>query len=158
MHRPCVYHVEDNDADHRLLALAFELQNVPFDLRVARDGERAIELLSECRSGEDGYPDLIILDLNLPKRSGIEVLAAIREQPSLHTVPLIVLTSSDSPSDRFDTEALGITDYLLKPMGLDGFLALGSQLLSIAANSSERAQSNRNTRKASGAAADFPDE
>lgn len=131
MNKPCVYHIEDNEGDRRLLAFALEAQGVPLDLYAANDGEHALALLGEASAGARCRPDLIILDLNLPKLSGIEVLERIRNNPHLQHAPVVVLTSSDSPADRTQTEALGIKAYLRKPMNLDGFIELGGDLLRI---------------------------
>jgi CheY-like chemotaxis protein len=133
---PCLYHVEDNDADRRLLALALHSQGIPIELHAAHDGEHALEILRTAADGEPCLPDLIILDLNLPKRSGHEVLAAIRQDKVLHRCRVVVLTSSDSPTDREQVEELGIVAYIRKPMGLDGFLNLGAELLKLACGSS----------------------
>lgn len=125
----CVYHVEDNEADRILVALALDAQGVPLELHAAIDGEQAIRMLTEDPAGERCHPpDLIVLDLNLPKLSGIEVLANMRARPALRSVPVVILTSSDSPQDRQQTEELGITAYLKKPMGLDGFMEIGGEL------------------------------
>lgn len=84
-------------------------------------------------AGERRRPDLIVLDLNLPKRSGSEVLAAVRNDKDLHDTRVVVLTSSDSPADREECESLGITAYLRKPMSLDEFLDLGAEVVRLAA-------------------------
>jgi CheY-like chemotaxis protein len=112
-----------------LLAIAFEAQGIPLDLQIAGDGEHAMDILREALAGKRCRPDLIVLDLSIPKLSGVEVLSAIRHDPQLQRTPVVVLTSSDSPADLADTEALGISAYLRKPMGLDEFIALGGQLL-----------------------------
>lgn len=129
----CLYHVEDNHADRQLLALAIHSLGVPVELHVAYDGEHALEMLRNAVAGERRRPDLIVLDLNLPKRSGSEVLAAVRNDKDLHDTRVVVLTSSDSPADREECESLGITAYLRKPMSLDEFLDLGAEVVRLAA-------------------------
>jgi CheY-like chemotaxis protein len=132
MTKVCLYHIEDNEADRRLLAFALHAQGVPMELHAAHDGEHAAKVLATAAAGQFCLPHLVILDLNLPKRSGIEILAAIREDPTLQAARVVVLTSSDSPADRKACEALGVLEYLRKPMDFDGFMELGHRLLQLA--------------------------
>ena len=111
---------EDNPADVYLIEEALREHKVPFRITVAEDGEAAMAMVA---SGEV-QPDLILLDLNMPKRSGGEVLTHIRAQPHCRTTPVIVLTSSDSPADREEALRLGATSYIRKPTGLDEFLQI----------------------------------
>jgi DNA-binding response OmpR family regulator len=101
------------------------------ELIVVSDGEEALDFVA--RQGKYvSAPaiDLVILDLNLPKSDGGDVLRSIRENSRLAGVPVVVLTSSDSPRDRAAAERLGANSYITKPTDLDEFLALGSRLLS----------------------------
>ncbi|MBV8819173.1 MAG: response regulator [Acidobacteriaceae bacterium] len=132
MPKPCIYHIEDNDADRTMLAFALDAQPDTLDMYCARDGEEAIRILGEVARGTRSRPDVIVLDLNLPKVPGVEVLSAIRRDPDLCDALVVVLTSSDAPEERSQTEALGISEYLRKPMDVDGFLAIGEQLLRMA--------------------------
>lgn len=91
--------VEDNPADVRLLREALSHCNAPYRLRVAEDGAGAVELLQRCTSRD--CPDLVILDLSLPRIGGYEVLAAIRSNETTATVPVIVLSASQ---DRAEVE------------------------------------------------------
>jgi two-component system, chemotaxis family, response regulator Rcp1 len=115
---------EDNPADVYLIEEALREHQVPFDITVAEDGEAAIAMII----GGKVKPDLVLLDLNMPKRSGGEVLTHLREQPHCRTLPVIVLTSSDSPSDREEALRLGATSYIRKPTGLDEFLQIGAAI------------------------------
>jgi two-component system response regulator len=132
MGRPCLYHIEDNEADRRLLGYAFETLGTSVELHAAADGEEALGILADAKTGERCHPDLVILDLNLPKYSGIEVLSRIRQDRDFARVKVVVLTSSDSPLDRSASEALGITAYVRKPMHFDDFVALGGRFLELA--------------------------
>jgi DNA-binding response OmpR family regulator len=76
-------------------------------------------------------PDLIILDLNIPKHDGIEVLVQYRTTVAPAEVPIIVLTSSDSPNDRLRTKNIGVNTFIRKPMGLQEFVALGKRFREI---------------------------
>lgn len=140
MNKLCIYYVEDNEGDRKLLALALKKQaRVPFELHEANDGEAAIAVVNQAAAGARCHPDLIVLDLNLPKQSGLEVLAAIRKNPCLDAVRVMILTSSDAPDDQAQANALGISEYVRKPMHLNGFMELAVKLLSAAAGSFELA-------------------
>jgi two-component system, chemotaxis family, response regulator Rcp1 len=115
---------EDNPADVYLIEEALREHHVPFELTVAEDGETAIAMVISGKVN----PDLVLLDLNMPKRSGVEVLMRLREQPECRALPIIVLTSSDSPADREEVLRLGATSYLRKPTGLDEFLQIGAAI------------------------------
>jgi two-component system, chemotaxis family, response regulator Rcp1 len=115
---------EDNPADVYLIEEALREHQVVFEITVAEDGEAAMAMIA---SGQV-KPDLILLDLNMPKRSGGEVLTHLREQLHCKTTPVIVLTSSDSPADREEALRLGATSYIRKPTGLDEFLEIGAAI------------------------------
>ena len=119
-----LFHVEDNEGDRLLLTLSLEPMEVPLTIDVARDGEEAISRVEQWTDAAL-RPALVVLDLNLPKRSGLEVLAAVRRYPD---IPVIVLTSSSSPQDRDAAYELGVCAYLTKPMDVDGFMAIGQVL------------------------------
>ena len=114
---------EDNPADVYLIEEALREHGVEFQLKVAQDGEQAIQLLTQ----NDARFDVVLLDLNMPKRGGSEVLEKLHG----NTVPVIVLTSSDSPADRMQAMRLGATHYIRKPTGLDDFLAIGGVIKEI---------------------------
>jgi CheY-like chemotaxis protein len=118
---------EDNPADVYLIREALREHGVDCTLRVASDGKELLGIISPERSHAEGQRlDLIILDLNLPRHDGIEILQRLRETPELAHVPVVVLTSSDSPRDRLMAGQLGATRYLRKPSSLDQFLSLGA--------------------------------
>jgi CheY-like chemotaxis protein len=120
-----VFLVEDNAADAFLVNEALRCANLDFKLRRAADGETAIRALREIE--RDGPPaDVILLDLNLPRVSGHELLAHIRRSEFLRNTPVIVLTSSDSPDDRRRVAALGVSHYFRKPSEYTDFLELGN--------------------------------
>ena len=114
---------EDNPGDVYLIRLALQEQKLDFELHVVGDGEAAMGWAASGRP-HGVQPDLILLDLNLPRHDGHEVLRTLRERGHTAGVPVAILTSSDSPEDEADTEQLGAT-YLRKPAGLEEFLALG---------------------------------
>src|ERR1700722_19205623 len=119
--------VEDNSDDEQLTLRAMRQSEVPNIIRVARDGAEAIELLfgpTSCRR----QPDLVLLDLKLPKISGLEVLQRIRSDPSTRTLPVVVLTSSDEERDIVESYSLGANSYIRKPVDFDEFIDAVKQL------------------------------
>ena len=132
---------EDNPADVYLIREALREHGVVFTLRVAADGKEMLAFLSgEPSPLTPEIPQLIILDLNLPRHDGIEILQRVRATTRLSRVPVVVLTSSDSPRDRMLATELGATRYLRKPSSLEQFLELGAvfkELLSTSPDTEE---------------------
>src|ERR1700724_3280815 len=115
--------VEDSPGDVRLTREAFKDAKVHINLHVASDGAEAMDFLN--RKGEHANaprPDLILLDLNLPKKDGREVLEEIKVSPTLKSIPVVVLTTSASDADILRSYKLHANCYITKPVGLDGFL------------------------------------
>ena len=111
--------VEDNPADVRLLREAFKESNEPHEIHTAADGEEALAFVyRRDHHADKPRPDLILLDVNLPKRSGHEVLAAVKNEPGLRTIPVVMLTSSKSPQDVKTAYERHANAYLQKPTEL----------------------------------------
>lgn len=115
--------VEDSPGDVRLTREAFKDAKVHIHLHVASDGAEAMAFLKR----EAGYatvprPDLILLDLNLPKKDGREVLAEIKDSAELKSIPVVILTTSAAEEDILRSYLLHANCYITKPVGLDGFL------------------------------------
>lgn len=125
-----IFLAEDNPADVYLLRVALGVDaNAHIELVVVHDGEAALEFVyGRGRFSAETRPDLIVLDLNLPMTEGSDVLRSIRESERLRDVPVVILTSSDSPRDRATAERLGADGYITKPSDLDDFLSLGEKL------------------------------
>jgi len=118
---------DDNPSDVYLIREALREHAVDCLLHVVTDGKDALGVITGETAGADtGSISLIILDLNLPRHDGIEILQKLRESVTLEHVPVVVLTSSDSPRDRLLANQLGATRYLRKPSSLDDFLSLGA--------------------------------
>jgi len=117
--------VEDNPGDVRLTEEALKESKVRNTLHVARDGVEAIEFL-RGRDGNGGgnKPDIILLDLNLPRTNGREVLATIKTDPDLRRIPVVVLTTSRAEQDILETYDLHANCYIVKPVGLDEFITI----------------------------------
>jgi CheY-like chemotaxis protein len=117
--------VEDNAADIRLTQEALRDGKILNDLYVARDGVEALDFLFQRGEfTEMPRPDLIILDLNLPRKDGKEVLAELQADPSLRSIPVAVLTTSAQEADIIQSYDLGANCYLTKPVDLDQFLTV----------------------------------
>ena len=115
--------VEDSPGDVRLTQEAFKDAKVHVNLHVATDGVAAMDFLA--RQGEYANaprPDLILLDLNLPKKDGREVLEEIKGSPVMKSIPVVILTTSAAEADILRSYQLHANCYITKPVGLDGFL------------------------------------
>jgi CheY-like chemotaxis protein len=117
--------VEDSPGDVRLTQEAFRNANASIALHVASDGVEAMEfLLQEGAHGQAPRPDLILLDLNLPRMDGREVLAKVKSSDALKTIPTLILTTSQSEADILKSYQLHANCYLTKPVQLDAFDSL----------------------------------
>lgn len=126
--------IEDNPADVILVGEALKAHGVDRPIRVLPDGAAALAFIGLCSTGKQA-PALVILDLNLPKHDGFEVLATIRGEQVLAQTPVIVISSSRNPADQRAVLALGATCYFTKHSDLDDFLQLGKvvgELLAVA--------------------------
>src|SRR3984893_5572696 len=115
--------VEDSPGDVRLTREAFKDAKVHIHLHVAVDGAEAMAFLEREGPHLDApRPDLILLDLNLPKKDGREVLQEIKENPTLKSIPVVILTTSASETDILKSYLLHANCYITKPVDLTGFL------------------------------------
>jgi CheY-like chemotaxis protein len=121
--------VEDNRGDVLLVKEALKESNLQFELSHVADGEEAVQFIQRTGSHASARPpDLVLLDLNLPKRDGWEVLGEIRSQPELRTTPVVILSSSGSPEDIRRAESGDHSIYIRKPSNLEEFLAIGKRI------------------------------
>lgn len=115
--------VEDNPGDVRLTQEALRESKVLNNLAVAKDGVEALEMLRrEGQYASQARPDLILLDLNLPRKDGREVLMDIKEDPVLRRIPVVVLTTSEAETDIIHAYDLHANCYIVKPVDLDQFI------------------------------------
>ncbi len=119
---PVILIVEDNPGDVRLIKEALKTSSIKPTLYFVRDGLEATRFL-ETRM-QDGFPHLMILDLNLPKKSGFEVLRFVKRNETLKRIPVIVLSSSQNPEDVAKAYDLHANCYLTKPANFEAFIAV----------------------------------
>jgi CheY-like chemotaxis protein len=115
--------VEDNPGDVRLTREAFKDESIPTNLHVVQDGEQAMRFLK----GETPYqsavrPDLILLDLHLPRKNGLETLAEIKNDPDLRAIPVIMLTTSKAEEDVMKAYDLHANCFVTKPLDMGQFI------------------------------------
>lgn len=121
-----IWIAEDNPADVYLIEEALRRHEFTYHLKLAENGEDMLKMISAMdQDPAVTCPDLFMIDLNLPRRSGDEILARIRQSSRCAHVPVIVITSSDSPQDRSRARELGASFYFRKPADLEKFMAVG---------------------------------
>jgi chemotaxis family two-component system response regulator Rcp1 len=114
--------VEDSPSDVRLIREATKSTAPAIQITVAKDGVEAMEHLQSCLRGQSQLPDLILLDLNLPRKNGREVLAEVKSDPRLRQIPVVVMTSSRSDDDIATAYRLNANCYITKPLELEQYL------------------------------------
>jgi len=139
-----VWLVEDSEADELLMRAALKLDGLDCEFQVSPDGEKAIELVEAMDRGETWrQPHVVLLDLNLPRKGGATVLERIRHSQTCARVPVIVVTSSDSPGDKSTVSRLGATRYFQKPLDLVEFMKLGPLVREVLNSANPAPQSTR---------------
>ena len=116
--------VEDNPIDIIMTRKALEEVDLPLRLHVIQDGEEALDFIRQnCNSRDTNSPcpDLILLDLNLPKKSGKEILSEIRQDPNTRVIPVIILTTSSEDKDIVECYSQSANCYITKPLNVDNF-------------------------------------
>lgn len=118
-----ILYAEDDEDDRLLVAEALAESRLPNDLRFVTDGEELLDYLQRrgryAAPGTAPRPGLVLLDLNMPRKDGREALRAIRSDPSLCRIPVVVLTTSKAEEDVARTYDLGATSYIVKPVGFE---------------------------------------
>jgi two-component system, chemotaxis family, response regulator Rcp1 len=110
--------VEDSLSDVRLMREALKETSLPIVITVAHDGVEAMDMLHKTESGQGLRPDLVLLDLNLPRKNGREVLSEVKTSPSLKSIPVLVMTSSKAEDDVNQAYLLNANGYITKPAEL----------------------------------------
>jgi CheY-like chemotaxis protein len=131
---PTILVIEDNVADVHLIRYALDMQREPYRLEILADGEAALTFVTEHRKGiRQHEPCVILLDLHLPKYNGIEVLTAIREEPILTHIHVVVLSTMVSPADHAEVIELGAI-CREKPSDLNEITVLAAEILALCKN------------------------
>ncbi len=118
-----ILYVEDDDAAFSLAKIVLQDAEPEIEVRRALDGEQALAILQRLAPYQDApRPDLILLDLNLPKKNGFEVLADVKRSEGLRSIPVVMFSTSVNRRDRSDSLALGAQDYVTKPSSFDSFV------------------------------------
>jgi len=124
--------VEDNPADADLVEEALEEAQLDYELRVMRNGQQVIDMIERLDSGAaQDLPDLVLLDLNLPKVTGHAVLERVRSSRCFREAKVFIISSSDAPADRERAMKLGAIGYFRKPSNLADFMKIGPRVRAI---------------------------
>ncbi len=115
--------VEDDEVDVMALKRAFKNNNIQNKLDIASNGIEALDML-HGRNVELVKPDLILLDINMPKMNGLELLKTIRNDNKLKTLAVVVLTTSDNEKDKIEAYNLNVAGYILKPVQVEDFIGI----------------------------------
>ena len=125
---PCILMIEDNPADVALVREALHEHGVDCNLIVLTDGEKAVQYIERIEKSREPCPALVLLDLNLPRRHGRDVLGLLRRCKTCAATPVVVLSSSGAKTDIDEAAALGATQYIRKSLDLDEFMTIGATL------------------------------
>ena len=124
--------IEDNPADVTLLRYALDHQGDPYELEVLMDGEQAMRFVDEHRRNErEPWPCVIVLDLYLPRYDGLAVLRAIREEPALSNIGVVILSTQATAEEEQQMIELGVRLYRNKPSSLESLIELGAEIFEI---------------------------
>jgi CheY-like chemotaxis protein len=124
---PCLLLVEDNPMDLDLTLRAFNKKKFANTIHVARDGEEALAWFARWEAGEP-MPAVILLDINLPRINGLEVLQQLKAHPRFRRIPVVVLTSSREDSDLKAAYDLGVSSYIEKPVSFSKFIEVAEHI------------------------------
>jgi CheY-like chemotaxis protein len=119
--------VDDNEVDIELTLLAFKQTALANPIEVARDGQEALDWVPRWEASEP-TPVVVLLDINMPKVNGVEVVRALKAHPKLHAIPVVMLTSSSFEGDVSAAYGAGANSYIVKPVGFDQIVQVASQI------------------------------
>ena len=122
--------VEDDPGDQKLIKMSLECQKISNDVFVTETGEAALDYLSRSKAGDSECPpvNLILLDLNMPGMGGKEFLRRVKQDDQLDTIPIVVLTTSNSEQGILESYKLHAAGYIKKPVSLEGFRKVMQEL------------------------------
>ena len=115
--------VEDDLADQKLIKMSLSREKIINEIHIANNGEEALAYLQRSKNGDDEtpMPDLVLLDLNMPRMGGKEFLKLLKADDELGTIPVVIMTTSDAEEDVLESYKLQAAGYIKKPMGLQEF-------------------------------------
>lgn len=119
--------IEDNPVDLDLTLRAFASRKITNPIEIARDGEEALAFITRWENGEP-VPLVILLDLNLPKINGLQVLKSLKSHPEFKMIPVVILTTSSESSDMKTAYLLGVNSYIVKPVNFEKFMEVATQI------------------------------
>jgi len=125
-----IFLIEDDGDDIELLKEAFDMNNISCDFDVVTEGDKVLPKLNQLKK----MPDVIVMDLNIPKIHGREILKLIRTSENLSSIPLVVLTTSSLQDDISFAYSMGAKQYIIKPNTIDGFNAAVHSIVSVSKN------------------------
>lgn len=144
-----IFLVEDNPADVQLFRMALQHAGLECDLVLFEDGAEIIDCIRQADGKlSPSRPGLIILDLNLPKNDGLEILQILRDAPAFANVPVAVLSSSSSARERSQLSGFRICEFIAKPPDLEEYLDIGNTIRRLLETYSYRSETNGSTRVA----------
>jgi len=131
--------IEDSPTDAAILIAAFEGVGYAGNIQIAQNGLDALAILDNIEaSGQQNWPQLILLDLNLPRRNGLEILTDIKSNPAWLSIPTVILSSSSSPSDINSSYQLHANAYISKPRQLEHYEQVAERIYSFWIQTAER--------------------
>jgi len=123
--RTQILHVDDNPGERLLVAEAFSELKRDYAIAIAQDGYEALKLLQVWSISEPPLvPNLILLDVSMPRMGGLELLGILKQHPSWRSIPVVILTNSSRPQERSEAAALGSQGFEIKPASFEGYLEL----------------------------------
>ena len=132
IHPARIVMIDDNATDVLLLRYALDQHNEPFELKVLKDGEEALQFVHLHRvAGHEPEPCVIVLDLHLPRYDGLAVLRAIKREPILAHISVVILTTLATPEEEGEMMRMGVRLYQAKPTDLDELTAVAGRILDI---------------------------
>lgn len=133
---------EDNPADVLLVRQALQLHGLAYELTIHGDGEQMVRSIDQLDAERHPCPDVVLLDLNLPRKDAATVLRRMRESPMCGRVPVVIVTSSNLASDRETINALGANAYFRKSSDYDEFMQLGALVREVTGGSTTEQTEN----------------
>ena len=128
MRQPLIVIAEDDADDQFLFQTAFEENGLTFQIKFVNNGVELVSYLDSCSGGQSHFPSLIILDLNMPKKDGREVLNEIKNHPTYKIIPVIIFTTTKNEMEVKRCYELGANSYIVKPVSFDGLLHIISEI------------------------------